>query len=100
MLFRSKDTYGSTPLHDAAANSSSPAMLEVLLKAGADVYAKDKCGNTPLHLAASFSAVAEVEVLLKAGADPSAIDNAGKTPHAVAKHENRDILSKARRIIR
>ena len=71
-------------------------MLEVLLKAGADVNAKDADGFTPLHWAAqSNPSPAVLEVLLKAGADPRAIDIAGKTPHAVAKPENRDILWKA-----
>ncbi|MEI6130807.1 MAG: ankyrin repeat domain-containing protein, partial [Planctomycetota bacterium] len=32
-----KDEDGGTPLHAAAAHNPSPAVLEVLLKAGADV---------------------------------------------------------------
>ena len=41
-----------TLLHYAASNDS-PAVLEVLLKAGADVNAKDELGNTPPHHAAA-----------------------------------------------
>ena len=84
-----------TPLHSAA-NNGSPAVLEVLLKAGADVHAKAENGWTPLHSAAAFNpSPAVLEVLLKAGADPRAIDKDGKTPHAVATPEYRDILWKA-----
>ena len=80
----------------AAASQGNLAEVERLLKAGADLNAKDKSGTTPLHLAAAKNSTpAVLEVLLKAGADPRAIDSDGKTPHAVARPEYRDILWKA-----
>ena len=42
-----KDTNGWTPLHWAARNNRSPAVLEVLLKAVADPRAIDNEGKTP-----------------------------------------------------
>ena len=67
-----------------------------MLKAGADVNAKNTKGVTALHFAAGNNpSPAVLEVLLKAGADENAKDNEGNTPLDVAKPEYRDILSKA-----
>jgi ankyrin repeat protein len=77
-------------------NNPTPAVFEVLRRAGADVNAKDMFGRTPLHWAAAYNpSPAVIKLLLKAGADPRAIDNAGKTPPDVAKLEYRDFLRKA-----
>ena len=48
-----KTTWGDTALHRAADNGNI-RILELLLSNGADINAKDRNGNTPLHLASSF----------------------------------------------
>ena len=58
---------GITPLHTAAL-ANDFATAEVLLKAGADVNAKDNYGRTPLHVAASQNASETAEVLGRYGA--------------------------------
>ena len=61
----------STPLHLAAGSSENPAVIETLLKAGADQMARTKWKSTPLHKAAGYNENPEVvKVLIKAGADP------------------------------
>ena len=56
---------GATALHLAALNNENPAIISILLEAGADVNAKDKLGDTPLHSAE----YGNESPLVKAGAD-------------------------------
>ncbi len=70
---------GAYGLHDAAAKNAYEA-VEVLLKQGTDIHAKDKYGWTPLHHAAWNNAAATAEVLLKQGADIHAKNKNGWTP--------------------
>ena len=49
------DEDGWTPLHTAAANGTTPSVVEALLDAGADPRALTRDGLTPLHVAAAFS---------------------------------------------
>ncbi len=71
---------GQTVLYNAAA-SADPAVIEALIEAGAEVDARNDCGNTPLHEAARVSsAPAVIEALIAAGADPDARNRIGATP--------------------
>ena len=77
---------GYTPLHFAALDSADPAVIALLLAAGADVAARNRRGETPLHGAARLNhSVAVVEELVRAGADLDARDREGNTPLHVSR---------------
>ncbi len=76
---------GLTPLHVAAGNGRAKA-VEILLKGGAQLEAKDrKHGKTPLHWAVFGGGVDAARVLLDAGADVNAKDGRTQTPLAAAR---------------
>ena len=85
-----------TPLLRATLFNDNPAVIETLLKAGADLMARDEFGRTPLHTAASNNNNPEViETLLKAGADPMAKTTWKRTPlHNAARfNENPAVIT-------
>ena len=68
---------------------TGPDMAAILLKAGADVNAKDTNGVTPLmHAAGSCTNPETIAVLLKAGADIHAKDKLGHTALDHARGRN------------
>ena len=58
----------------------TPEAIQVLLDAGADIKARNKDGEGPLHLAALWGASGNAQALLDAGADVMARDEDGSTP--------------------
>ena len=77
-----QDQSGYTPLHYAVAFNSDPAVAKTLLKAGADLQARDhEWGATPLHWCAWANKNPSVIIaLLESGAEPNVQDKGGGTP--------------------
>ena len=70
-------TWGAAPLHYAL---TQPSIVELLLAAKAEVNARTKIGETPLHWAAGAGLKAAAELLLAHGADPNARASDDVTP--------------------
>lgn len=84
---------GRTPLHSAV-NVSNMPMVELLIKAKADLNARNGKGNTALSLAVFKGNEATIKLLLEAGADPDIADNEGFTPlHTAVEHEHVDMVA-------
>lgn len=74
------------PLHSACA-ASSYEIAELLIKAGANVNAKQMRGVTPLHSAAHNGQTKLAGLLIERGADVQAETDDGKTPLVMAEEK-------------
>jgi ankyrin repeat protein len=54
--------------------------VEILIRHGADVHARDEDNSTPLHLASSCGRANAIQLLIQHGADVTAPDKNGSTP--------------------
>lgn len=76
-----------TALHSAVADGGHAAVATMLVRAGADVNARQQHGLTPLHGAADSGDRLTVELLLEHGADPAATHDGGKTALDIAREK-------------
>ncbi len=84
-LVKGQDAGGSTLLHHAAAFGTRE-ILELLLKAGADVNARNGRGSTPLHWAVSDEG--KTRLLLEKGAVINSQTDSGRTPLYLAASQS------------
>ena len=66
------------------------AVAARLLKAGCDVNARNKAGQTALMMAALFNRTKQVDMLVAAGADRGVRDAAGRSAASVADDQGND----------
>ena len=81
-----QDSLGRVSLHEAI-HRGYPAIVILLLAAGANVDKQTNGGNTPLMYAASNGKIEVVKELLKAGANKKLKDKSGKTAYDYASKE-------------
>ena len=90
-LFDWRDERGASMLHLAAAaardNWALHALVDQMLRMGANVAARDSFGWQPLHAAARGGSAAVIPFLVAAGADVHASGGLGSTPLEVANGE-------------
>ncbi len=81
---------GGTALHEV----NDVGFAKDLLARGAEINAKTKTGDTPLHMAAAGDNADLVAVLLEHGADVDAANSEGKTPYGMARKVEVRVLLK------
>lgn len=89
--------FEQTPLH-CAARSGSLLVIKELIKAGADINARDVNKDTPLTYIAETNDIENMKYMIRKGADISLKNHEGKTPLDIfrkVQSENIDWLEKA-----
>lgn len=83
----SKNPMQVTALHSAVADGGHAEIAKMLVRAGADVNARQRHGWTPLHGAAESGDRKTVGLLLEHGADLTATHDGGKTALDLAREK-------------
>jgi len=79
-------TGGARPLHMCGMSNQGQLCTQALIDTGADIYAQDTYGYTPLHRMASNNLAIGGEALVRAGHDPNRrMEGADSTPIEIAK---------------
>ncbi|KAI7760689.1 hypothetical protein LZL87_007901 [Fusarium oxysporum] len=76
---KAKNRLRKTPLHRAAERGGPVAIMEALLRYGAEIDARDDRGRTPLILALIYASIDEIGLLIGQGADVTAQDEEDET---------------------
>ncbi|KAF2362492.1 Zinc finger ZZ-type [Trinorchestia longiramus] len=88
-----EDKDGDRAIHHAA-YGDEPAVAQMLAAAGADLNARSKRRQTPLHVAVNKGHVGVVKTLLELAGHPSLQDHEGDTPlHDAISKKRDDILA-------
>ncbi|MCM1305591.1 MAG: ankyrin repeat domain-containing protein [Butyrivibrio sp.] len=86
------DDGGNTPLLLTAQKRSYKGLIKELFRAGADVNAENREGNTALHGALRYGDQESAIFLIKKGADYNHANNAGVTPVQIAVEKGYDTV--------
>ena len=81
---------GVTVLHIASMNNTTPVIIDLLVKSGADVNAQDAEGFTPLHMAAIHGNLKIVKKLVDLEGDVNVVTTDGKNAAELA-HLNEEL---------
>ena len=96
-----KTDQDNTPLHALAweetvgrkKKEEDAEIAQLLIKHGADIYAVNKRGHTPIHIAAGSGKVEIIKLLLNKGCDINLKDTYGEGPlHMAAKYQEDKVI--------
>lgn len=89
-LCKVQDSLGNTPLHYAC---KSDSIVKRLIDNGAEMSARNKQNEAPIHIAAKFGFIKTARILLEMGVPTDFIGGQNRTPlHYAAEHNQTRII--------